>query len=130
MRSPRRIVWRSGGGTGRSIIFTRGGDAEAAMNGINRRKLVGSGAFGLADALYAPFGVKPFMGGNTGVSMGGWFRHPIDSLDHVKGLKVRMLGLGGEVFRRLGATPQTTPPGEIFTSLQSGVIDGAEFVGP
>jgi TRAP-type mannitol/chloroaromatic compound transport system substrate-binding protein len=88
------------------------------------------GGQALWDELYAPFGVKPFMGGNTGVCMGGWFRREIRSLDDVKGLKVRMLGLGGEVFRRLGATPQTTPPGEIFTSLQSGVIDGAEFVGP
>jgi TRAP-type mannitol/chloroaromatic compound transport system substrate-binding protein len=88
------------------------------------------GGQALWDELYAPFGVKPFMGGNTGVSMGGWYRRQIRSLDDVKGLKVRMLGLGGEVFRRLGATPQTTPPGEIFTSLQSGVIDGAEFVGP
>src|SRR5947207_6646169 len=88
------------------------------------------GGQALWDELYAPFGVKPFMGGNTGVCMGGWFRRAIKSLDDVRGLKVRMLGLGGEVFRRLGATPQTTPPGEIFTSLQSGVIDGAEFVGP
>jgi TRAP-type mannitol/chloroaromatic compound transport system substrate-binding protein len=88
------------------------------------------GGQSLWDELYAPFGVKPFMGGNTGVSMGGWFRHEIKSLDDVKGLKLRALGLGGEIFRRLGATPQTTPPGEIFTSLQSGVIDGAEFVGP
>ena len=88
------------------------------------------GGQALWDELYAPFGVKPFMGGNTGVSMGGWFRHEIKSLDDVKGLKLRALGLGGEIFRRLGATPQTTPPGEIFTSLQSGVIDGAEFVGP
>jgi TRAP-type mannitol/chloroaromatic compound transport system substrate-binding protein len=88
------------------------------------------GGQALWDELYVPFGVKPFMGGNTGVSMGGWFRHEIKSLDDVKGLKLRALGLGGEIFRRLGATPQTTPPGEIFTSLQSGVIDGAEFVGP
>jgi len=88
------------------------------------------GGQALWDELYAPFGVKPFMGGNTGVCMGGWFRREIKSLDDVKGLKLRSLGLGGEVFRRLGATPQTTPPGEIFTSLQSGVIDGAEFVGP
>lgn len=88
------------------------------------------GGQALWDELYAPFGVKPFMGGNTGVSMGGWFRREIKSLDDVKGLKLRTLGLGGEIFRRLGATPQTTPPGEIFTSLQSGVIDGAEFVGP
>jgi TRAP-type mannitol/chloroaromatic compound transport system substrate-binding protein len=84
----------------------------------------------LWDELYAPFGVKPFMGGNTGVCMGGWFRRELKGLDDIKGLKVRSLGLGGEVFRRLGATPQTTPPGEILTSLQSGVLDAAEFVGP
>src|SRR6185295_18058753 len=62
--------------------------------------------------------------------MGGWFRREIKSLDDVRGLKIRSLGLGGEVYRRLGATPQTTPPGEILTSLQSGVLDAAEFVGP
>jgi TRAP-type mannitol/chloroaromatic compound transport system substrate-binding protein len=88
------------------------------------------GGQALWDELYAPFGVKPFMGGNTGVCMGGWFRHELEGLDDLKGLKIRSLGLGGEVFRRLGATPQTTPPGEILTSLQSGVLDAAEFVGP
>jgi TRAP-type mannitol/chloroaromatic compound transport system substrate-binding protein len=88
------------------------------------------GGQALWDELYAPFGVKPFMAGNTGVCMGGWFRRELNSLDDVKGLRVRSLGLGGEVYRRLGATPQTTSPGEIFTSLQSGVLDGAEFVGP
>ena len=88
------------------------------------------GGQALWDELYAPFGAKPFMGGNTGVCMGGWFRRDIKSLADLRGLKVRSLGLGGEVFRRLGATPQTTPPAEILTSLQSGVIDGAEFVGP
>jgi len=89
-----------------------------------------SGGQPLWDELYAPFGVKPFMGGNTGVCMGGWFRRDVAGLDDLKGLKIRSLGLGGEVFRRLGATPQTTPPGEILTSLQSGVLDAAEFVGP
>jgi TRAP-type mannitol/chloroaromatic compound transport system substrate-binding protein len=84
----------------------------------------------LWDALYAPFGVKPFMAGNTGVCMGGWFRRELKSRDDVHGLKVRSLGLGGEVYRRLGAIPQTTSPGEILVALQSGVIDGAEFVGP
>jgi TRAP-type mannitol/chloroaromatic compound transport system substrate-binding protein len=88
------------------------------------------GGQALWDELYAPFGVKPFMGGNTGVCMGGWFRRDAQVLDDLKGLKIRSLGLGGEVFRRLGATPQTTPPGEILTSLQSGVLDAAEFVGP
>jgi TRAP-type mannitol/chloroaromatic compound transport system substrate-binding protein len=88
------------------------------------------GGQALWDELYAPFGAKPFMGGNTGVCMGGWFRREIKSRDDVRGLKLRSLGLGGEIYRRLGATPQTTPPGEILVSLQSGVIDGAEFVGP
>ncbi len=88
------------------------------------------GGQALWDELYAPFGVKPFMAGNTGVCMGGWFRHEIKSVADLRGLKLRSLGLGGEVYRRLGATPQTTPPSEILTSLQSGVLDGAEFVGP
>src|SRR6266436_9007984 len=88
------------------------------------------GGQALWDELYAPFGVKPFMGGNTGVCMGGWFRRELKGLDDVKGLKIRTLGLGGELYRRLGATPQTTLPGEILTSMQSGLIDGAEFVGP
>jgi TRAP-type mannitol/chloroaromatic compound transport system substrate-binding protein len=88
------------------------------------------GGQALWDELYAPFGVKPFMGGNTGVCMGGWFRRELKSLADLKGLKLRSLGLGGEIYHRLGATPQTTPPAEILVSLQSGVLDAAEFVGP
>jgi TRAP-type mannitol/chloroaromatic compound transport system substrate-binding protein len=88
------------------------------------------GGQALWDELYAPFGVKPFMAGNTGVCMGGWFRRELKSRDDVRGLKIRSLGLGGEVYRRLGAIPQTTAPAEILVALQSGVIDGAEFVGP
>jgi TRAP-type mannitol/chloroaromatic compound transport system substrate-binding protein len=88
------------------------------------------GGQALWDALYAPFGVKPFMGGNTGTCMGGWFRREVSARADLRALKIRALGLGGEIYRRLGATPQTTPPGEILTSLQSGVLDAAEFVGP
>jgi TRAP-type mannitol/chloroaromatic compound transport system substrate-binding protein len=88
------------------------------------------GGQALWDELYAPFGVKPFMAGNTGVGMGGWFRRELKSRDDLHGLKIRSLGLGGEVYRRLGAIAQTTSPGEILLALQSGLIDGAEFVGP
>ncbi|WP_417685983.1 TRAP transporter substrate-binding protein [Roseibium sp.] len=84
----------------------------------------------LWDELYAPFNIKPVMAGNTGVQMGGWFNREINSLEDLKGLKIRMPGLGGEVLRRLGATPLTLPPGEIYQGLQSGVIDAAEFLGP
>lgn len=84
----------------------------------------------LWDELGAGFGVKPFPCGNTGVQMGGWYRVEINSVDDLKGLKVRMPGLGGEIFARLGATPVTLPGGELFTSLQNGAIDGAEWVAP
>ncbi len=84
----------------------------------------------LWDALYAPFGVKPFLAGNSGMQMGGWCIRAIRSLDDLKGLKYRMPGLGGEVMRRLGATAVSLPPGEILPALQTGVIDGAEFLGP
>jgi TRAP-type mannitol/chloroaromatic compound transport system substrate-binding protein len=88
------------------------------------------GGQALWDEIYAPFGVKPFMGGNTGVCMGGWFRRDLQDLADLRGLKIRSLGLGGEIYRRLGAIPQTTVPGEILVALQSGVLDAAEFVGP
>ncbi|KZL21396.1 Monocarboxylate 2-oxoacid-binding periplasmic protein precursor [Pseudovibrio axinellae] len=84
----------------------------------------------LWDELYAPFGVKPFMGGNTGPTMAGWYREPVETLDDLKGRKLRMAGLGGEVMRKLGVTPVNIPASEIFTSLQTHVVDGVEFLGP
>ncbi|MEM9630928.1 MAG: TRAP transporter substrate-binding protein [Pseudomonadota bacterium] len=88
------------------------------------------GGQALWDELYAPFGLKPVMAGNTGVQMGGWYKKDINNLDDLKGLKIRMPGLGGEVMRRLGATPVSLPPGELFQALQSGVLDATEFLGP
>lgn len=84
----------------------------------------------LWDELYAPFKLKPFMAGNTGFQMGGWYRRPVNVLDDFKGLKIRMPGLGGQVLERMGATPVTIAPSEILPSLQSGVIDATEFLGP
>lgn len=80
--------------------------------------------------LYAPFNLVPFPAGNSGVQMAGWFRKPINSVADLKGLKMRIPGLGGEVMARVGATPVNMPGGEIFSSLQSGTIDAAEWVGP
>jgi TRAP-type mannitol/chloroaromatic compound transport system substrate-binding protein len=84
----------------------------------------------LWDEVYAPFGVKGVPAGNTGVQMGGWFNKEIHSLNDLKGLKMRIPGLGGEVLKRLGGTPINLPGGEIFTSLQTGNIDATEWVGP
>ncbi|MEM8855074.1 MAG: TRAP transporter substrate-binding protein, partial [Pseudomonadota bacterium] len=88
------------------------------------------GGQALWDELSGEFGVKPFMCGNTGVQMGGWFRNELTSLDDLQGLKFRMPGLGGEVLRQLGVNVIALPGGEIFAALQSGAIDGTEWVGP
>ncbi len=80
--------------------------------------------------LYADFNLIPTASGNTGVQMGGWFNREIKSTGDLKGLKMRIPGLGGEVLKRAGGTPVSLPGGEIFTSLQSGNIDATEWVGP
>ena len=80
--------------------------------------------------LYEPFDLIPFPCGNTGVQMGGWFNKEINSIEDLRGLKMRIPGLGGEVLRRAGGTPVTLPGSEIFTSLQTGAIDATEWVGP
>ena len=84
----------------------------------------------LWDELYAPFNVKPFLASNTSIGMGGWFKKEINSLEDLLGLKYRIPGLGGEVLRRLGAIPVTLAPPEIAPALHSGVVDGAEWLGP
>ncbi len=84
----------------------------------------------LMHELYAQFGLVSFPAGNTGTQMGGWFTKPMNSLEDLKGLKMRMPGLAGEIIAKLGANPQTIPGGELYTSLQQGVIDALEWVGP
>ncbi|WP_428355337.1 TRAP transporter substrate-binding protein [Methyloprofundus sp.] len=80
--------------------------------------------------LYAPFNLIPAAAGNTGVQMAGWFNREIKTIDDLKGLKMRIPGLGGEVLRRAGGTTVNMPGGELFTSLQSGALDATEWVGP
>ncbi len=80
--------------------------------------------------VYAPFNVIPLAGGNTGVQMAGWFIKEIHSVADLKGLKMRIPGVGGEVFSRAGGTSVTLPGGELYTSLQTGVIDATEWVAP
>lgn len=80
--------------------------------------------------LFAEFDVVNFVGGNTGAQMGGWFRRPIASAADLRGLKMRIPGLGGRVMSALGATVQVLAGGEVYPALERGVIDAAEWVGP
>ena len=102
--------------------------------GLNAQEMNGwlhyGGGMELWREAYEPFNLVPFAGGNTGVQMAGWFKKEITSVDDLKGLKMRIPGLAGEVFQRLGGVPVTLPGGELFTSLQTGAIDATEWVGP
>ena len=80
--------------------------------------------------VYADFNIINFPAGNTGAQMGGWFKKEVKSLADLKGLKMRIPGLGGEVMSRLGVNVQVLPGGEIFLALDRGAIDAAEWVGP
>ena len=84
----------------------------------------------LWEEVYENFNLIPRPAGNTGVQMGGWFNKEINTTNDLKGLKMRIPGLGGEVLARAGGTPFTLAGAEIFTSLQTGVIDATEWVGP
>ena len=88
------------------------------------------GGLELWQKAYAPYNLLPLTGGNTGVQMAGWFNKEINSLEDVKGLKMRIPGIGGEVLKEAGGIPVTLPGGELFTALQTGVIDATEWVGP
>lgn len=84
----------------------------------------------LWDELSAEFGLKAMLCGNTGVQMGGWFRKEINSVDDLRGLKMRIPGLGGDVMSKLGVSPVSLPGGQIYENLVSGAIDATEWVGP
>lgn len=84
----------------------------------------------LLDEIGGEFGIKGIPCGNTGVQMGGWFNKEINSADDLKGLKMRIPGLGGDVMAKLGASPVSLPGGQIYENLVSGAVDATEWVGP
>ena len=88
------------------------------------------GGLKLWEEAYAPFSLVPRPSASTGVQMGGWFRSKINTIGDYKGKKMRIPGLGGKVIAKAGATVVLTPGGEIYTALERGVIDAAEWVGP
>ncbi len=88
------------------------------------------GGMDLWRAAYQPFNLVPLAAGNSGVQMAGWFNKEINSVADLQGLKMRIPGLGGEVLQRAGGAPVSLAGGEVYTALQTGVIDATEWVGP
>ncbi len=92
--------------------------------------LYDGGGLDLMRGLFVDFNVLNFPGGNTGIQMGGWFRREVNSLQDLRGLKMRIPGLGGRVMDRLGVTVQVLAGGDIYPALERGAIDATEWVGP
>ena len=84
----------------------------------------------LWDEVYAKHNLKPFAVGNTTTQPGGWFKKEINSLDDLQGVKLRLPGLAGEAMNRIGVTTVTIAGGEIFTAMQTGSLDAADWVSP
>ena len=84
----------------------------------------------LFEELYRPHNILPFPGGNTGPQMAGWFNKNIRTLRDMNGLRMRIPGIAGDVLNQIGATTVTLPGSELYTSMQAGLIDAAEWVGP
>jgi len=116
---------------GKDETFTLG---CAIPFGLNSRQLTawmnqGNGGK-LMREFYARYNMLNFPCGNTGAQMGGWFRKEIKSVRDLKGLKFRIAGFAGKIMERMGVVPQNLPGGEIYTALEKGTIDAAEWVGP
>ena len=92
--------------------------------------MIQGGGLRLMREFFRDYNIISFPGGNTGVQMGGWFRKEIRTLSDMKGLKMRIPGLGGQIMARLGVVPQTLAGSDIYPALESGAIDAAEWVGP
>lgn len=84
----------------------------------------------LLNEFYAKHNLYGMIAGNTGAQMGGWFRKEINTIDDLKGLKMRIAGLTGQVMQKVGVTPQQIAGGDVYAALEKGTIDATEFVGP
>ncbi len=102
--------------------------------GMNQRQqnawIYYGGGLELVRAFFRDFNIISFPAGNTGCQMGGWFRKEVRTVKDLKGVKMRIAGLGGEAMARLGAVPQQIAGGDIYPALERGTIDAAEWVGP
>jgi TRAP-type mannitol/chloroaromatic compound transport system substrate-binding protein len=84
----------------------------------------------LYDEMYGEHNIKGFQCGIVVAESSGWFREPIETLDDLKGLKMRFFGLGAQVMQKLGVSPQLLAAADIYPALERGVLDAAEFSYP
>jgi TRAP-type mannitol/chloroaromatic compound transport system substrate-binding protein len=120
-----------GGYVGKDPTFAFGMTVPFGMNARQTNAwLYHGGGMDLMNEFYAKHNIYALLGGNTGAQMGGFFRREIKTVDDLKGLKFRIGGLAGQVVAKLGVIPQQIAAGDIYSSLERGTIDAAEWVGP
>ena len=88
------------------------------------------GGEALMNAFYAKYNIYGLLAGNTMAQMGGWFRKEINTIDDLKGVKMRIAGFAAAVISKLGVAPQQLPGSDIYQALEKGTVDAAEWVGP
>jgi TRAP-type mannitol/chloroaromatic compound transport system substrate-binding protein len=116
---------------GKNPAFAFDSGIPFGLNSRQQQAWVNWGGGGeLLRDLFKQYNMVHFPCGNTGVQMGGWYRKEIKSVADLKGLKMRIGGIGGTILARLGVTPQQLPPTDIYPALEKGTIDAAEFIGP
>jgi TRAP-type mannitol/chloroaromatic compound transport system substrate-binding protein len=115
---------------GKDPTFALGTSVPFSLNARQMNAWLRSGGVELLDQFYAQHNIVNLPCGNTGAQMGGWFRKEVNKLEDLKGLKMRIAGIAGQVMAKLGAVPQQIAGGDIYPSLEKGVIDAAEWVGP
>jgi len=116
---------------GKSPAFALGCSIPFGMTARQRSAWMMQGNGGkLMQEFYDNYNIVNFPAGNTGAQMGGWYNKEINSMDDIKGLKMRIGGFGGTIMKAIGANPQNIPGGEIYQALEKGTIDACEWVGP
>ncbi|KQT85935.1 TRAP transporter substrate-binding protein [Aurantimonas sp. Leaf443] len=116
---------------GKDPTYALGATVPFALNARGLHAwLYHGGGVGLLNEFFNTQGLHYMPGGNTGTQMGGWFRREINTLEDLKGLKMRIAGLAGQAMQKLGVVPQQIAGGDIYPSLEKGVIDAAEWIGP
>jgi TRAP-type mannitol/chloroaromatic compound transport system substrate-binding protein len=102
--------------------------------GLNARQqnawFYGGEGMKLMNAFTEKFNITSFPGGNTGAQMSGWYRKEVREPADLNGLKFRIGGLAGRVLAKLGVVTVQVPASEIYSALENGTIDAAEWVGP
>ena len=97
---------------------------------INQGWWTHGGGEDVLNEFYKKYNARALLAGNTGCQMGGWYRKEINSVDDLKGLKMRIGGWAGKILQKLGGVPQQIAGGDIYPALEKGTLDACEWVGP